>query len=110
MDAEWIAIGAETDFPEGLKAIEAGGRRLVMCKIEGRLFATSATCPHAGVPMEKSEIEGTLLTCPIHGWRFDVACEGREIHGYRGLEMTPVRVREGVVYIAVNSGHACEEA
>ena len=42
------------------------------------VVATNGKCPHAGGPLHQGEIEGTILTCPWHGWTYDLrtgACD-----------------------------------
>jgi nitrite reductase (NADH) small subunit len=103
MNPVWIAVGREQDLRAGIQSVEAGGERLLICSLEGELFATTTKCPHAGVPMDRAEIEGTLLTCPLHGWRFDVRCAGKEIHGYPGLQTRRVRIEGGTIYVAARA-------
>jgi nitrite reductase/ring-hydroxylating ferredoxin subunit len=49
--------------------------------------------------MERSEIEGAIVTCPLHAWRFDLDNDGTELHGYRGLSTYPVKVKDGRVLV-----------
>ncbi len=43
---------------------------LFMCK--GRIVATQGQCPHNEGPLHEGDVEGTVLTCPWHGWTFDL--------------------------------------
>lgn len=104
MSAEWHKVGDEADFSSGLHMLRVGGRDVVVCRLEGRLYAFDASCPHAGGPMELSEVEGTIVSCPLHAWRFDVSRGGVESHGYRGLDCRPVRTKGGSVYVAAQTG------
>ena len=38
----------------------------------GKLYACSNACPHAGGPLCDGFVEGTSVTCPWHGWRFEL--------------------------------------
>lgn len=80
-----------------MKAV--GRRQLVVARLNGRLYAFDALCPHAQGPMERSEIEGAIVTCPLHAWRFDLNNAGKELHGYRGLATYPVKVEDGKVLV-----------
>jgi nitrite reductase/ring-hydroxylating ferredoxin subunit len=101
MAETWHEVGPEAEFAEGLKMLTVGGRRVVVARLDGRLFAFDALCPHAGGPMERSEVEGTIVSCPLHAWRFDVAKAGAELHGYRSLAMKSLKTEAGRVYVAV---------
>src|SRR3954471_24277697 len=98
MTQEWLKVGEESEFPDGLKMIRVAGRKVVVARLEGRIFAFDALCPHAGGPMELSEVEGTIVSCPLHAWRFDCSREGAEMHGYRGLAMKQVKTEGGSIY------------
>lgn len=39
---------------------------------QGRAFAMRDSCPHRGMPLSCGHLEGSLLECSYHGWRFDV--------------------------------------
>jgi len=102
----WVEVGTEEHFPEGLHMKAIGRRQLVIARLNGRLFAFDALCPHAQGPMERSEIEGAIVTCPLHAWRFDLESEGKELHGYRHLATYQVKVMEGRVLVDVESKRA----
>ena len=44
----------------------------VVFNVSGQFFATQAKCTHRGGPLEKGKLEGSTVTCPIHGAQFDV--------------------------------------
>jgi nitrite reductase/ring-hydroxylating ferredoxin subunit len=55
---------------------EAPGEEIAIFKIEGRFFACSARCPHAGGPLNQGFLDGTSVSCPWHGWSFELDCKG----------------------------------
>lgn len=52
------------------------GSPIAIANVDGRIHALSAVCPHAGGPLGEGTLSGTVLTCPNHGWTFDVT-DGR---------------------------------
>lgn len=103
MSEKWMNVGDETDFPAGLKMVTVAGRRLVVARLQGRLYAFDALCPHAGGPMERSEVDGAIVSCPLHAWRFDLGKGGAELHGYRALALKNVKTENGAVYVAIQA-------
>ncbi len=99
MDRTWVEVGSEADFSSGLKTVTVGSEAVLVGRLEGRLIACAAKCPHAGISMEHAEVDGAILTCPLHGWRFDMNNCGAEIHGYRGLPTRELKIENGTVYI-----------
>ena len=98
----WIKVGAEAQFGDGLHTVKLGPRQnVVIARLNGRLFAFDALCPHAQGPMERSEVEGAIVSCPLHAWRFDLENGGKELHGYRALTVHSLKVADGDVYVAL---------
>ncbi len=40
--------------------------------VDGTICAIADTCPHAGGSLGLGKLDGTTVTCPVHGMRFDV--------------------------------------
>jgi len=77
--SEWIPIAAAADCPPGT-VIErlAAGRIVAVANVAGRYHALDGLCPHQGGPLGAGVLCGSTLTCPWHGWQFDVA-SGRHL-------------------------------
>lgn len=62
------------DIQEGKAIIVKGpaGTEIALFKSEGEIFALENSCPHMGGPLAQGEIENCFVTCPWHGWQFDI--------------------------------------
>lgn len=92
------------DIPEG-KAIlvhDQKEREIALFKVKGEIFALDNLCPHMGGPLAEGEIDGTCLTCPWHGWQFDVRSGECENMPGDNVEKIQIVVENGSVYL-VNS-------
>jgi nitrite reductase/ring-hydroxylating ferredoxin subunit len=71
---EWIPIAAASECPPGT-SIErvVCGRIVALANVGGAWHAIDGLCPHQGGPLGQGRLCGTTLTCPWHGWQFDVA-------------------------------------
>ena len=70
---DYVKLGIRSDIPDGEgKAFTCGKHRVAIFNIDGRFHAISDSCPHAGGPLSDGWLEGTEVTCPWHGWTFDV--------------------------------------
>ncbi|GMU94245.1 MAG: hypothetical protein AMXMBFR4_33030 [Candidatus Hydrogenedentota bacterium] len=68
-----IRVARVGEIPDGEgKAFTCGNHRIAVFHIAGNYYAVSDTCPHAGGPLSDGWIDGTEVTCPWHGWSFDV--------------------------------------
>lgn len=103
MNQVWTEVGSESEFNSELRAVTVGNDKVLISRLEGKFSACLTKCPHAGLSMEHAEIEGAILTCPLHGWRFDMNKSGAEVHGYRGLVMRSIKVENGAVFVACSN-------
>jgi nitrite reductase/ring-hydroxylating ferredoxin subunit len=61
------------DLPVGAsKEVEFEGRVYAFFNVAGQIWAIDGICPHQGGPLADGSLEGTTVTCPWHGWQFDV--------------------------------------
>ena len=75
------ALGTEAEVRARLPlVVEALGRRFRIVDVGGELHAHPTTCPHLGGPLGDGTVEDGVVTCPWHGYRFDVAT-GRSADG-----------------------------
>jgi nitrite reductase/ring-hydroxylating ferredoxin subunit len=50
----------------------AGGKQIVLCRVDGELYALDAVCPHEGGRLlDGPLVEGRLAHCPLHNFHFD---------------------------------------
>ena len=72
-EPEWIPVADLGDCPPGT-SIErvAGDRMIAIANVDGTFHAIDGLCPHQGGPLGTGILCGTILTCPWHGWQFDV--------------------------------------
>lgn len=68
-----ITVGTVDEIPEGsAKIVYAGGKEIAVFNRNGDFFAIGNTCPHSGGPLGEGFLCGTVITCPLHSWEFDV--------------------------------------
>jgi nitrite reductase/ring-hydroxylating ferredoxin subunit len=103
MSAKWIEVGPVDKFAAGMHLVSVGRQRVVVAKFKGRLYAFDALCPHAQGPMERSEVDGAIVSCPLHAWQFDLDNGGKELHGYRSLAVHEVQITDGHVFLALSA-------
>lgn len=66
-------LANKSDVPTG-GGIElaVNGRIVALYHVDGEYYALDGICPHAGGPLGKGNLNGNIVTCPWHGWQFDV--------------------------------------
>src|SRR5258708_19188663 len=72
-----VRIAAVSDVPPGPSIeVMADDQVVALFNADGQFYALDGVCPHAGGPLGEGTLRGTTVTCPWHGWQFDV-CTGQ---------------------------------
>lgn len=79
--------------------ISLRGHDIALFVRDHEVYAISNVCAHQHLSLLHSgELEGCVVTCPMHGWSFDVRT-GKATRGHGRVQSYPVEVRNGDVYI-----------
>src|SRR5439155_23245860 len=89
------------EIPEnGLKECELeGGLRLVVANSGGEFFGFQAICPHQEVPLCEGLFDGSVLTCHMHLWQWDVRTGAPLGIAEAPLQRYPVTVEGDSLYL-----------
>ena len=61
------------EVPAGtIRELQVEGKAVAVANVGGKFFAINNTCLHRGGPLGEGSMEGKVVTCPWHGWQFDV--------------------------------------
>lgn len=104
--AKWLDVCPVSDLPAGQRrCATVEGRPIVVFNIAGRLFAAANHCPHAGMPLEDGELNGSVLTCPFHGYTFRLA-DGKNVDypDDSPLPTYPTRLDGGNIQVQMPDG------
>lgn len=100
-DAEgWVRVGSMHDLSrDGRVRVQSGGKDVILVMCDRQVYACDNTCAHQHYAMLHSgTLSGCLVTCPMHGWTFDVRT-GRSTTGEGRIATYAVRVRGDDVFI-----------
>lgn len=87
--------------PGGSKEVEHEGRIYALFNVEGMISAIDGICPHQGGPLAEGMLEGTCVTCPWHGWQFDVRTGKTSLNGRLQQPVFEVKVEGEDVLVSV---------
>ncbi|HEY5539942.1 MAG TPA: ferredoxin-thioredoxin reductase catalytic domain-containing protein [Coriobacteriia bacterium] len=91
--------------PGGVRHIKIGKRDIAVVRVEDEVFALSNLCRHAFGPLSDGFTDGYILTCPWHGWNYDVRT-GTTDHPDAHVSTYPAFVRDGEVLVTVALGRS----
>jgi nitrite reductase/ring-hydroxylating ferredoxin subunit len=94
-------VGRADEVPEGRgHCVRVGELEVGLFRVEGRIYAMENRCPHADAPLHEGELRGAVVTCPGHGWEFDVRTGWNPDHpdGWP-IPCFEVQVKDGEVWV-----------
>src|SRR5260221_814257 len=98
-ESDWIDLGPLVDFPDGVPVLKkAGNRRFVCVVVDAVVHALDDRCPHQGYPLSQGSVNGCVLTCDWHNWKFDLR-SGACTFGGEAVRRYPTRVDGGRVHL-----------
>jgi nitrite reductase (NADH) small subunit len=69
----FVKMATLTELPAGAALeVEHEGRVYALYNIDGVVSAIDGICPHQGGPLADGQVDGNIVTCPWHGWQFDI--------------------------------------
>jgi nitrite reductase/ring-hydroxylating ferredoxin subunit len=103
----WKAMCAVSKLSEGEPVgIKLGDLRIALYMVNDEVFATDDVCPHAFALLSTGFLEGYVIECPLHGAMFDVRSGKSETATYKDLRTYAVEVREGELFVDLETADA----
>ena len=73
MSADFAPALNVNELEEGaIKQVTVVGRSILLIKHKDQIFAVASRCPHMGCSLATGRLNEYILTCPCHGWSFDI--------------------------------------
>ncbi|MBM4000117.1 MAG: Rieske (2Fe-2S) protein [Planctomycetes bacterium] len=70
---QWHSVGPTDHFPpESGREVVVGNRVLAVFRVGEAFYALDGLCDHQAGPLGRGALNGHVVTCPWHGWRYDV--------------------------------------
>lgn len=91
--AKIVKVAQVSDLEPGqATVVHAEGEDIALFNVGGTFHAIHNTCLHKGGPLGEGELEGTTVTCPWHGWQYDVTTGSTMINPAVKVASFPVKV------------------
>jgi nitrite reductase/ring-hydroxylating ferredoxin subunit len=100
--ADFIEVAGVDELPPGTgTTVTVAGKDVALFNMDGTIYAMEDACLHRGLSLGTSKLEGKVVTCRAHGWRYDVTtgCT-RYVKDY-GVRTYSVKIVDGKIMVAV---------
>ena len=99
---EFVRIADLSELRDGKGIVRRlGDDEIGIVKLEGAVHAFINICPHQHTPLVDKYgglISGWELTCPMHGWTYDLRT-GNCVNQSGKLRMLEIKVEDGIVHV-----------
>jgi NAD(P)H-dependent nitrite reductase small subunit len=100
--ARFVKVAEKSDLIEGFgKVVTVEGRSIALFRVKKEYFAMANVCLHRGGPLGEGVLNGSVVTCPWHGWKFDVRTGSFTVIPTLKVKTYPVKEEEGQVMIEI---------
>jgi nitrite reductase/ring-hydroxylating ferredoxin subunit/multimeric flavodoxin WrbA len=105
-NSSYSYVGLTTDIKSGSSksfSIRTDGEKkiteIVVFNLDGTFHAISNSCIHKGGPLSKGSLDGDIVTCPWHGWKYSVKTGKSPHEGGDSVNSYPLKIIENKIYI-----------
>ena len=102
MDEGFVPVIDEKELNEGqMKAVRVEGKPVLLIRQLGKIYVIDDRCPHMGCKFSGGRLDGNVVICPCHDWRFNLETgEYEDLPSYV-LTMYPFKVEAGKIWVKV---------
>lgn len=98
----FLRVLKKDEIPAGMiRELQIDGKVIALANVDGKFYAIDNVCLHRGGPLAEGELRGQAVTCPWHGWEYDVTTGKAIMNPAVGVQTYPVEVRGDDIYIDV---------
>jgi nitrite reductase/ring-hydroxylating ferredoxin subunit len=95
-----VRIGRASDVSVGTgQVFEVAGRSLAVFNVDGTFYALDNDCSHRGGPLGEGDLEGNVVVCPWHAWRWDVTTGANVNNPAVKMACYPIVERDGSLFV-----------
>ena len=99
---EFVPVLEETELPEGsMKAVTVLDTPVLLIKKFGQIYAIDDHCPHMQCLLSHGTLDGLVIVCPCHDWRFNLETGEYEEESAFKLTQFEWKVESGKIWVRV---------
>lgn len=100
---DYIKIAKINDFRDkDIKSYTIMGKKIgIVRKNSDDFFAIEVGCKHQNADLTKGAVDGLVVTCPRHGWQYDLETGHCLNHESSKLRRHELKIEDGLIYISL---------
>jgi nitrite reductase/ring-hydroxylating ferredoxin subunit len=96
----FLRAARKDEIPAGsIREFQVNGSTLAISNVGGKFYAINNTCLHRGGPLGQGQLSGTTVTCPWHGWQYEVTTGKVTQNPAVGVACYPLEVRGEDIWV-----------
>jgi len=96
------AAKASDVAPGAVHEVQVEGKAIALANLAGKFFAINNTCLHRGGPLGEGSLQDKIVTCPWHGWEYDVTNGKLVQNPSLSVACYPTEVRGDEVFVDIS--------
>jgi nitrite reductase/ring-hydroxylating ferredoxin subunit len=102
--ADFVEVARVEKIPPGSGSrFTVADKDVAVFNVDGTICVIADTCPHAGGSLGLGKLDGRIVTCPVHGMKFDVTTGCFAGTSDYGVASYPAKVVDGEIMVALRS-------
>jgi nitrite reductase/ring-hydroxylating ferredoxin subunit len=100
--ADLVKVAKASELPTGSgKQVEVEGKGISVAvfNVDGGFYVIDGTCAHVGGPLGEGGLDGNVVTCPWHGWQYDVMTGNCGVKPGVKQKSYPVKVQGDDIFV-----------
>ena len=98
--AKFTKVCSKNEIEEGKgKVVEIDGKEIAVLNYKGKFFAISNACAHMQGPIGEGECNDGKVTCPWHGWEYELESGKNTFDENIKLDTYEVKIEGGDVLV-----------
>lgn len=99
----FVPVLDEKELVEGkMKLVSIEGVPVLFVKQQGKIFVIDNRCPHQGCGFSGGSLDGLVIICPCHEWRFSLETGEYEEEPLMKLTMFEWKVKSGKIWVKLD--------
>ena len=96
----FLRTARKDEVPSGaIREFQVDGKTLAISNVDGNFYAINNTCLHRGGPLGQGVLSGKIVTCPWHGWQYDVTTGKVAANPAVGVGCFPIEARGEDIWV-----------